>query len=98
MHQEQAEESIPFWRFAIERLMAFPVSQRLLFSWTNGRPTERLIQAGDDISFVGNCIAEHENPSPHSGLQTLQKITVQLPAGIDGWSLPAQIWPDPQPA
>jgi len=91
------QENIPFWRFTIERLKEFPVSQRLLFYWTNGRPTERLIQAGDDISFVGNCITEHSNPTPHSGLQTLQKITIQLPAGNDGWSRPVQIWPDQQP-
>lgn len=91
------QEHVPFWRFTIQRLMEFPVSQRVLFYWTNGQPTERLISPGDDVAFVGECIAEHSNPSPHSGLQVLHRITVQLPAGNDGWSKPAQIWPAPQP-
>lgn len=91
----QAQENAPFWRSTIERLMQFTVSQRVLFYWDNGQPTERFIEAGDDITFIGDCIAEHSSPSPHSGLQLLQKITVQLPAGVDGWSLPAQIWPNP---
>lgn len=94
----QVQETIPFWRFTIKRLMEFPVKQRILFYWTDGKCTERFVSPGDDISFVNDCIAEHGSPSPHSGLQTLQKITVQLPADINGWSLPAQIWPDPQSA
>lgn len=94
MQQEQTQESVPFWYFTIKRLMEFPVSQRVLFYWADGKCTERIIIPDDDISFVSDCIAEHENPSPHSGLQTLQKITVQLPAGVDGWSKPVQIWPD----
>jgi len=94
--QEQARESIPFWKFTIQRLMEFPVSQRVLFYWADGKCTERFISPDDDIAFIGECIAEHENPSPHSDLPILQKITIQLPAGVDGWSLPAQIWPNPQ--
>lgn len=91
------QESIPFWRFTIERLMEFPVEQRILFYWKDGSATERFVKAGDDISFVGACISEHGEETPHDGLAALEKITIQLPTGVDGWSKPAQIWPDPQP-
>lgn len=91
------QESVPFWQLTLQRLMVFPVGQRVLFHWPDGRFTERIVDSGDNIDFIGECIREHGAPSPHSGIESLKGITVQLPTGVEGWNQPAQIWPDPRP-
>jgi hypothetical protein len=69
--------------------------KKIILHWKNGGTHERVIgpnsTPGAD-QFIASCVEEHEQPSPHSLLPTLSKITVQEWTA-QGWSPPTTVWP-----
>lgn len=96
MALEGGSMPIPLWQSAINRFMESNMNLFVVFHWTDSKLTERIVRPNDDVSFIGNCIREHGDQSPHvGGIAKLKEVTVQFPVGEKGeWGRKFRIWPD----